>query len=207
MSHKSTLIVLYVVYAVGIIGHLFTPTREYMLMLTPYTLLLTGGVVLSKVLPHNITLVKWIVIVYIVTFALEVFGVKTGLLFGSYEYGDVLGPKLFETPLIIGFNWVLVILGGVLLSSKFISNNFLIVLFTPLLTVLFDFFLEPVAIKLNYWMWFRGEIPVQNYLAWYAISLLAVFFFMQSKVEVRSTIPIHYFAIQTLFFLSLNIML
>lgn len=207
MSHKSTLIVLYVVYAVGIIGHLYTPTREYMLMLTPYTLLLTGGVVLSKVLPHNITLVKWIVIVYIVTFALEVFGVKTGLLFGSYEYGDVLGPKLFETPLLIGFNWVLVILGGVLLSSKFISNNFLIVLFTPLLTVLFDFFLEPVAIKLNYWMWFRGEIPVQNYLAWYAISLLAVFFFMQSKIEVKSTIPIHYFAIQTLFFLSLNIML
>ncbi|RJP56425.1 MAG: carotenoid biosynthesis protein [Ignavibacteriales bacterium] len=207
MSHKSTLIVLYVVYAVGIIGHLYTPTREYMLMLTPYTLLLTGGIVLSKVLPHNISLVKWIVIVYIVTFALEVFGVKTGLLFGSYEYGDVLGPKLFETPLIIGFNWVLVILGGVLLSSKFISNNFLIVLFTPLLTVLFDFFLEPVAIKLNYWIWFRGEIPLQNYLAWYAISLLAVFFFMQSKVEVRSTIPIHYFAIQTLFFLSLNIML
>ncbi|WKZ68933.1 MAG: carotenoid biosynthesis protein [Melioribacteraceae bacterium] len=207
MSHKSTLIVLYVVYAVGIIGHLFTPTREYMLMLTPYTLLLTGGIVLSKVLPHNITLVKWIVIVYIVTFALEVFGVKTGLLFGSYEYGDVLGPKLFETPLIIGFNWVLVILGGVLLSSKFISNNFLIVLFTPLLTVLFDFFLEPVAIKLNYWMWFRGEIPVQNYLAWYAISLLAVFFFMQSKIEVKSTIPIHYFAIQIFFFLSLNIML
>jgi len=196
-----------VVYAVGIIGHLYTPTREYMLMLTPYTLLLTGGIVLSKVLPHNISLVKWIVIVYIVTFALEVFGVKTGLLFGSYEYGDVLGPKLFETPLIIGFNWVLVILGGVLLSSKFISNNFLIVLFTPLLTVLFDFFLEPVAIKLNYWIWFRGEIPLQNYLAWYAISLLAVFFFMQSKVEVRSTIPIHYFAIQTLFFLSLNIML
>lgn len=207
MSHKSTLIVLYVVYAVGIIGHLYTPSREYMLMLTPYTLLLTGGVVLSKVLPHNITLVKWIVIVYIVTFALEVFGVKTGLLFGSYEYGDVLGPKLFETPLLIGFNWVLVILGGVLLSSKFISNNFLIVLFTPLLTVLFDFFLEPVAIKLNYWMWFRGEIPVQNYLAWYAISLLAVFFFMQSKIEVKSTIPIHYFAIQIFFFLSLNIML
>lgn len=207
MSHKSTLIILYVIYAVGVIGHLYTPTREYMLMLTPYTLLLTGGIVLSKVLPHNISLVKWIVIVYIVTFVLEVFGVKTGLLFGSYDYGDVLGPKLFETPLIIGFNWVLVILGGVLLSGKFISNSFLIVLFTPLLTVLFDFFLEPVAIKLNYWIWFRGEIPLQNYLAWYAISLLAVFFFMQSKVEVRSTIPIHYFAIQTLFFLSLNIML
>ncbi len=178
-----------------------------MLMLTPYTLLLTGGIVLSKVLPHNITLVKWIVTVYILTFALEVFGVKTSLLFGSYEYGDVLGPKLFGTPLIIGFNWVLVILGGVLLSKKFISNTFLIILFTPLLTVLFDIFLEPVAIKLNYWMWFRGEIPLQNYLAWYAISLLAVFFFMQSKVEVKSTIPIHYFAIQTLFFLSLNIML
>jgi putative membrane protein len=47
---------------------------------------------------------------------LEVVGVKTGLIFGEYKYGSTLGIKLFEVPLIIGFNWVFVILGSISIS-------------------------------------------------------------------------------------------
>ena len=35
----------------------------------------------------------------------ELVGTKTGMLFGDYSYGKVLGPALQGVPLIIGINW------------------------------------------------------------------------------------------------------
>lgn len=209
MNHKIILIILYVIYTVGLIGHIIEPIKEYMLLLTPITILFTGSLVLYKVLPKNYDLIRWIVITYIVTFCLEVFGVKTGLLFGPYQYGDIFGLKVFDTPILIGFNWVLVILGAVILIQKYVKNGFLVILLVPLFTVVFDFFLEPVAIRLGYWNWMTtgGYIPIQNYLAWFAISMIAAFYFVLLKIEVKSTLPIHYFGIQITFFLILSIVL
>ena len=55
----------------------------------------------------------WCLIVYTVTFSLEVLGTSTGIIFGSYTYGNTLGLKFLGVPLIIGFNWVFVILGSI----------------------------------------------------------------------------------------------
>src|SRR5690606_27651627 len=50
-----------------------------------------------------------IAIVYLAGFAIEAVGVATGSIFGTYSYSDVLGPKLLDTPLIIGINWLMLI--------------------------------------------------------------------------------------------------
>jgi putative membrane protein len=207
LTDQQVKIILYVMYAVGIIGHLISPLRDIMLTLTPFTLLFTGGLVLYKVLPKNRDLIQWMIVIYIVTFSAEVFGVKTGLLFGEYRYGEVLGPQIWETPLIIGMNWVLIIMGTAVLLKRFVHNGFAVILLAPMLAVIFDFFLEPVAMQLGYWNWMGGVIPIQNYLAWFAIALLAVFYFVILKIEVKSTLPIHYLGIQTAFFFILNIAL
>ena len=86
-----------------------------MLMLTPFTLFAFGIIVLFEVY-RNKKFISWLVITYLATLLLEIIGAKTGLIFGSYSYGDVLGPKFFDLPLIIGLNWVIVIWGGILIS-------------------------------------------------------------------------------------------
>jgi putative membrane protein len=38
--------------------------------------------------------------------------------------------------------------------------------------VIFDFFLEPAAIELNFWNWAAVQVPWQNYLGWFILGSL-----------------------------------
>lgn len=197
-------IFLYLIYAVGVVGHLTSSLINYMKLLTPLTLLLTGGLVLfSTIQSSKGNFILWAVVTYIITFSLEVIGVKTGLVFGSYWYGDTLGLKFLDVPLIIGFNWIMVILGVILLSEKIFSNKILLAISAALLATLFDFFLEPTAIKLSYWNWSDVNVPLQNYIAWFFISLLFTILYFIMKIKIKSDLPIKFFLTQFLFFIIL----
>lgn len=199
-------IFLYLIYTVGVIGHLTPSLIIYMKLLTPLTLLLTGGLVLLTTIQSSKgNFIIWAVVTYIITFSLEVIGVKTGLIFGSYWYGDTLGLKFLEVPLIIGFNWIMVILGVILLSKKIFNNKILLTISAALLATLFDFFLEPTAIKLNYWNWSDVMVPLQNYIAWFFISLLFTILYFIMKIKIKSDLPIKFFLTQLLFFIILYV--
>lgn len=191
-------------YAVGVISHLIDYLLPLMKTLTPFTLLLTGGVVLffsSK--NSNGNLILWVIVTYLITYFLEVIGVKTGLVFGDYAYGNTLGLKLFDVPLIIGFNWVLVVLGAIKLSLKIFDDYFFVALFTGIFSVVFDFFLEPIAIKLDYWNWEGIKVPLQNYFAWFVIAFLFSILFQKMKLKIQSTLVEKYFLTQLIFFVIL----
>lgn len=193
-------------FSVGIIGHLIPSYRSLMILLTPFTLLLTGAVTLIfSGIKRNSKLILWCLVVYIFTFSLEVIGVKTGYVFGSYSYGDVLGFKLFDVPLIIGFNWVVIILGAIGIASRIHKSFFQIALLTGTFAVLFDIMLEPVAIKLGYWNWNEGFIPLQNYYAWFGIAFFASLFGSKLKLDLEDSLFIYYFLIQFIFFILLSI--
>lgn len=197
---------IYIIFFVGIVGHLYDPLRNLMLLLTPGTLLLTGLIVLFysyKSSTNNFLL--WAAFTYIITFILEVVGVKTGMIFGEYNYGSTLGIKLFDVPLIIGFNWVFVILGSIAISRLMTDNIFLSFIISAFIAFIFDLILEPIAIKLNYWSWYEGIIPIQNYIAWFVIAFIASVFFLKLNLKLRSDISIHYFFIQLVFFIILLI--
>lgn len=197
---------LYLIFTVGIIGHLVDQLIPIMLYLTPFTLLLTGSVVLYKSYKSsNKLFLYWIIITYLITFSLEVIGVKTGLIFGEYLYGETLGLKLFDVPLIIGFNWVFVILGAISIARIISKNNLVVSLIAALIAVIFDFILEPVAIKLDYWQWSENIIPLQNYAAWFLIAFFSSFLYEQFKIKTDSKISIHYLIIQFIFFLFINL--
>jgi putative membrane protein len=177
-----------------------------MLKLTPYTLLLTGIIVLYvSYKKGELKFLIWCLTIYIVTFTLEVIGTKTGIIFGNYVYGDTLGFKLFEVPFIIGFNWVLIILGAITLAEQINKNIFLRALLTGTLAVLFDLVLEPVAIKLNYWNWSSGLIPLSNYYSWFAISFIASLLYDLLKIRINERLPEIYFMIQLIFFVLLSV--
>ena len=76
---------------------------------------------------------------------------------------------------------------------------------TAALAVLFDWLIEPVAVKLGYWQWKGdGSIPMYNYICWAVISalLLAVFHFC--AFNKQNKFAIHLLLIQALFFLLLR---
>jgi putative membrane protein len=49
----------------------------------------------------------WVAGVFQAGYLLEMFGVKTGRIFGEYIYGNNLGYKWNDVPLIIGLNWLM----------------------------------------------------------------------------------------------------
>jgi putative membrane protein len=203
VKHKE-IFFLYLIFIVGITGHLIYSFREIMLQLTSATLLITGLVVFYFSLKTaNKNFIYWAIITYIITFMLEVIGVKTGIVFGNYNYGSTLGIKIFAVPLMIGFNWVFVILGSISISKCITKNILLAGLLAACFSLLFDFALEPIAIKLNYWNWNGVDIPLQNYLAWFAIAFAASLLFALLKVQIKSSITIHYLVIQFVFFVIL----
>jgi len=203
----STWIII-ILFSVGIIGHSISQLRNLMILLTPITLSITTVIVVLNILKEKrSTNFNWILVVVLFTLAIEILGVKTKLIFGEYEYGNVLGIKIYDVPIIIGFNWALIILGAIQISEKYIDKKYIAIIVSSFLAVLFDFILEPVAVKLVYWSWKGNNIPVQNYLAWFVISLLASFLYFILKIKINSSLPKIYFIVQIIFFSSLLILL
>ena len=217
----GTASVIAVFYLVGVFGHYSSITREFMLLLTPWFLLVAGLVVVVPYWRQTGGAGRlWVVATYLVTFSLEAIGVATGSVFGAYEYGTVLGFHLFEVPMIIGFNWVLVILGflrgsqHLFIRSKVaerrsvrLAAGIASVAVPAAAALIFDYIMEPVAIRLDYWTWTDGYIPLRNYAAWFLIALGASTLFRLLRITFTSLLPLYYGVIQILFFLGLYLIL
>lgn len=193
-------------FLVGFIGHSLPATLPWMMSMTPYTLLACGLIAFFPVfLERKLEVLTWALLVFLITFALEALGTATGRIFGPYTYGGTLGPKLFDVPVVIAFNWLLVIVGALSLARLIFRKRLLIALLTALLAVGFDYLLEPTAIRLDYWTWQAAGIPLQNYLAWFLIALAAALFFVYLRLSVKTRLPLVYFLIQLVFFAALRI--
>ena len=152
----------------------------------------------------------------------EMIGVNTGLLFGDYVYGSVMGPKLNGVPYLIGVNWFVVMLAAgttmqILLDGLWKGNPAMsisarkrwsmlsIVIDGALLATAFDWVMEPVAVKLGFWTWLgTGKIPLLNYLCWFVISAMLMVAFHRCRFPKRNLFAVHLLIIQTLFFLILR---
>ncbi|MCA1949858.1 MAG: carotenoid biosynthesis protein [Treponema sp.] len=194
-------------FFIGLWGHLFPITRPFMLLLTPYLLLMCGGLVFILALrEEGAGLLLLALPTFLVTFTLEALGVATGAIFGAYRYGPVLGKHFFNVPPIIGFNWVLVVLG----FSRLVWSRFCIryaplgAFVTALLCVLFDYIMEPVAVALNYWTWTGGTIPLKNYAAWFLISYIFALPTWYLKETLKAKALQGYILIQAGFFILLR---
>jgi len=174
---RRSLVALLVVsffYLIGLVGHALPAFRPWMGALTPWFLLLCGGLLVSVYAWNSDgrSLFLWLLPLLVVTFVLEALGVATGLVFGPYHYTDVLGLLVVGVPPVIGWNWVLVVLGAHTGVQTLFRRGapWVQVALVGLLCVLFDLILEPVAMSLGYWVWRDGTVPLQNYIAWGVIG-------------------------------------
>jgi bisanhydrobacterioruberin hydratase len=202
------IVFIYIIFTVGAVGHLTPALRPAMISMTPALLLGMGLLVLfSPVKENGKPIVYWIIGLYIVTFTLEAIGVATGMIFGDYSYGASLGFRIFDVPLIIGFNWVVVILGSLATASLITRPPTSRVILTAVIAVLFDIVLEPVAMQLDYWQWEGSTIPFRNYAVWFVISLSAAGVFIAAGLRTTDRTIIHYLIAQLSFFVVLALFL
>jgi len=194
------------IYTVGALGHLYPSLKPLFLILTPYNLVLTLALylVLNSIKLKDIPLLA---LIFSIGFFIEVIGVKTGLLFGVYKYGDSLGFKWLDVPLVIGLNWVLLNFIGYGIVTKYVKNIILKSSLAALHIVLMDILIEPIAIQLDYWTWQNNEIPLQNYVMWFIVSFSIQLIINYSKLRIDFKSSLLMLSLQLLFFTVLNLVL
>jgi len=195
-----------VFYLFGLAGIIIPVSQQFFLRLTPLALVLSiAAILIFHEEGINYKILLPFIMVYLLAFFIEVAGVNTGLVFGYYQYGNGLGPKIFNTPLFIGFNWVMLIY-----SSSSIVNIFHLPVIiktgiASFLMVLYDFLLEKVAPAMDLWYWNDNRIPFQNYLAWFLVALVFHYIFVLCRIKTKNKIAPSIFFIQFIFFFTLAI--
>lgn len=149
----------------------------------------------------------WAILVLVGSFAIELLGVKSGVIFGSYAYGETLQPILFGVPTAIGFAWLSMLLTSTAVAQRILPkfsyyHFFIQAISISLMMVLFDLVMEPAAMKLGYWTWLGGSIPIQNFIAWFAISLFFAIIGVRMKLfkQKLPAIVFHAYFAQLIYF-------
>ncbi len=76
-----------------------------------------------------------------------------------------------------------------------VKERWLRILCGACMLVLLDLLIEPVAVRLDYWHWADGTVPVKNYLCWFALSgLLLLIFELLRFREQNMVAPLLLFA-------------
>lgn len=191
---------------IGIVGISIPDLKEFTVLLTPMNLLLTALLMIWGS-PINSSYVIAAIIAFSIGYIVEVFGVNTGVLFGEYSYGPPLGIKLFDTPLMIGVNWFILSFSSLGIASIF-SNSFVLrAVISAGLMVLLDVIIEPIAIKLDFWTWAQGDIPLQNYIMWFITALVINLIVSFIIKRYPKNVSLYVFGIQVYFFAILNLIL
>ncbi|MCP3026308.1 carotenoid biosynthesis protein [Halobacillus sp. A5] len=165
--------------------------------------LITGGVIAGIYFSQLYGIVKALIYSFIIvslSIYIEHLGVETGFLFGNYYYNENFGLKIADTPVTIGFAWLLII-GCSHEISRGISLTLTgwkqVAVFIPtasLAAVTMDLILDPVAYHVQeYWIWedtgMYYDIPFSNFAGWFILAFFfhcLPFIFKQDLSAARS---------------------
>ncbi len=192
-----------IIYVVGIAGFLIPELNPLFLKLTPWNLIAAFVIAWIFHKKWELSHVLTIIGLGVAGFFVEFIGVKTGVIFGSYSYGSTLGAKWQGTPYLIGLNWAALILYTSSIFAGAVKSNIGRSILAAAVMTLYDFFMEPVAMKYDFWDWKDGIIPIQNYVAWFLIALVFHLILNAIAKPIRNRMAASLFYIQFGFFLIL----
>lgn len=200
LKPKPTIYLLLSMYVAGVIGLNLEATTGLFKFLTPFNLLFSAFVLLYFHVEKNKAFAFFTISTLMIGYWIEVLGVNTGLIFGKYQYITTLGIEVFNVPLMIGVNWLIVAYcSGYILNKLAVPKIVKVALAAALMTA-FDYLVEPIAIRLDMWNWF-GEIPpLSNYLGWFFTSFVIQLIYFYAPFKKENPVAIWLFALQTLFF-------
>ncbi len=198
-------VVLPLMHIAGFIGLQLEASQSLFKALVPFHLLSCLVLLLLFQEQWNAKTLIFCVITYLVGFFIEALGVHTGLIFGQYQYGETLGWKIIDIPLVIGVNWLILIFCTGILLHEWYQNPWLKAAIGATLIVAIDFLIEPVAIRLDFWDWTYHQIPLQNYIAWYVVAFGLLCLFFNLSFPKHNRIAVLLLICQALFFAAHNL--
>lgn len=205
-SVKYSVWFLILFYTVGIVGFIIPQTHSFFKILTPFALLMSAGFLAWFHRPgYTSKTVLVFAAIFLFSFLAEMVGVQTGSIFGHYIYGDALGLKVLDTPLIIGLNWLMLVYCTKIIADNITTKDKLRPFLGALLMVGYDLVLEQVAPLLGMWSWEGGTVPLQNYVAWFLFAFFFHLMIRKSGIAMKNPLALPVFVIQFLFFAILII--
>ena len=199
-----------ILHVVGIAGFSFCGFwNDWFTFLVPFHLLITAAALILANPEKSKTFTARLFFVGLAGWIIELIGVKTGLIFGNYQYEGALGIKLANVPPIIGVNWILMVYSSNSVLQQLKLNNKLILIITSSIGItLLDILIEPVAIDLNFWSWHNNTIPFQNYIGWFVTAvLLNAILTIGHKQKIQNSLALPVLLMQVGFFGALNLKL
>ncbi len=200
-------IIIVIYYAVGVAGLLIPATLPVFQNLIPLTLISSLVLLLWFHFNWERHHVWVFLLIAVLGFLVEVVGIATGLVFGEYQYGHALGFELWGTPPVIGLNWLFLIYCVYGMLENYKLHSAVKTILGATLMVIFDVALEPVAMELEMWNWEGNIVPLQNYAAWFVISLAFLSIMNLAKIKTNNPLAAFLFFVQFAFFIALNILL
>ena len=194
------------VHFFGIIGIYFLP--DWFLPATPIIILVSAVVVFLRYEKYRSSRVVAFIVIAVLAYLIELYGVKSGNLFGTYSYGNNLGWKLFDVPLIIGVNWAVLIIVAQQLTTHYIGidNRFFSAISVATLMTMFDMLLEVLAPQFDFWSFthFNYE-PLENFIACFGVSF-CFGLFSYSHFRNQNRTAVLYGIAQLVFFMVLGVL-
>ena len=166
---------IFIVWLINVSGFfgMFSDQKELFLTFTRYAILMSVILIFINSKINQKGFMTSIILVAIFGFIIEYLGANYGILFGAYSYGENLGLKVGNVPLIMAINWILLIIITGNFSEKVFKNSLASkVIFGSLLMVILDFFIEFSAPKLDYWEFDKHPVPLSNYIWWFLFSII-----------------------------------
>lgn len=198
-KRNVSIFILWLFHISGIIG-VSLGYLDWFISKTPLNLIIIL-VLISINFPIDTKKKIWVTFVFFCTGMLaEWIGVHYGFLFGEYSYGNNLGFKIDDVPILIGINWVILTLSTAAISAYLFQNRIVKIIAGALLMVGLDFFIEVVAPRFDFWSWTSIDAPLRNYLAWFLIAVFLHSIYDKSRIKGDFTFSLHLYLAQLLFF-------
>ena len=110
-------------------------------------------------------------------FAVEAWGVRTGVPFGAYAYTGHLGPRAFGVPLVVPLAWVSMAWPALCVARRLCPTRGPRILVAALALTAWDVMLDPQLVAAGAWRWSADRdamqgVPLHNDLGWLVCAVL-----------------------------------
>ncbi|GAA4468293.1 hypothetical protein GCM10023189_53350 [Nibrella saemangeumensis] len=197
--------VLTLAYLAGIVGLQLPALEPFFRPLIPVNLAASLALLLLYHTDWRPSFLFYAGLAVLTGFFVEVLGVHTGYIFGQYAYGSGLGYHLWAVPPVIGLNWLTLSYCCGTVCDRLPFPVYMKAIAAATLMVGLDIFIEPVAIRLDFWTWFGQPVPLRNYLGWWFVSLALLAVWYGLPFQKKNKLAALLLLLQFVFFVGHNL--
>lgn len=196
---KISIIIVWLFTVSGVVG-ILSSQSDWFLSMTPLNLLMYLTIILINIKTYNKRVIIALIIPLVLGFVTEALGVNYGLIYGSYAYGNNLGPKIIGVPFLICINWMVLTVVTADVARFFSKHLIVSAILGALMMTSLDFIIEISAPRFDFWEFEDGIVPFQNYIGWFVTSLVAHLAYQKLRVESNPILSWHVLVSIILFF-------